>query len=340
MTQRSGSSVAEGDSPSSSLGPDLARSALAGDRRAVARLLTLVENGTEEGAAALTELYPHTGGAHVVGFTGSPGAGKSTLLNCVAQAFRHRGNTLAVVAVDPTSPFSGGSVLGDRLRMRDLVTDSGVFIRSMASRGHPGGLAHATRDVVSVLDAVGTGFIFVETVGAGQAQVDIARLAHTVVLVEAPGMGDEVQALKAGLLEIADIIVVNKGDRPEVQQTVHAIRAVIAGSGSVAGGWEIPILRTSATERTGIEALVEAILAHRQHMQATDLWSARQARQAYADIEGWLRRYFDEWVAQCMDTRDYDALAEAVVRRACDPATAAHSLLTRFTEGLCSKLKG
>jgi LAO/AO transport system kinase len=302
-------------------------------------LLTLIENGTPEGFAALTTLYPHTGHAHVIGFTGSAGAGKSTLLNCAAQELRRRGATLAVVAVDPTSPLSGGAVLGDRVRMRELVMDSGVFIRSMASRGHPGGIADATRDVVSVLDAVGTEVIFVETVGAGQAQVDVARLAHTVVLVEAPGMGDDVQALKAGLMEIADIIVVNKGDRPEAQQTLHAIRAMVSRPGSVVGGWEPPILRTSATENSGIEELVDRIMAHRQHLQETGLWSARRARHARAEVEAWLQRYFHEWVEQCIAPEHYAAVVEAVLRRDCDPAAAAQRLLAHLTEKLCSKLR-
>jgi LAO/AO transport system kinase len=325
---------------SSPPGVDLADQALAGNRRALARLLTLVENGDAEGAAALGELYPHTGGAHIIGFTGSTGAGKSTLVNRVAQAFRRRGMTLAVVAVDPTSPFSGGAMLGDRLRMRDLVVDPGVFIRSMASRGHPGGVAHATRDVVSVLDAVGTPVILVETVGAGQAQVDVSRIAHTVVLVEAPGMGDDVQALKAGLMEIADIIVVNKGDRPEAQQTLLAIRAAVAGSGRVNEVWEIPVLRVSATEGTGIEALVDSMDAHRRHLQETGLWSVRRTRQARAEVDDWMRRYLAEWIEKRIDDGAYTAAVEAVMRRECDPAAAARHLLTGLTEQLCSKLSG
>ena len=337
MTERPSSCWDEGCEQSSPAGSDLARAVLTGDRRALARLLTLVECGAAEGTAALSELYPHTGNAHVIGFTGSPGAGKSSLLNRAAQALRRRGVTLAVVAVDPTSPLSGGAVLGDRVRMRELVTDPGVFIRSMASRGHPGGIAHATRDVVSVLDAVGTTVIFVETVGAGQAQVDIARLAHTVVLVEAPGMGDDVQALKAGLLEIADIIVVNKGDRPEAQQTLRAIRTAVSGPGNAEAGWEIPVLKTSATEGMGIEELIDQIVAHRRYLQETGLWSERRARHIHAEIEGWLQRYFQEWMEQYIDAGDFEAAVEAVTQRACDPAAVARSLLTRLTGKLCNK---
>jgi LAO/AO transport system kinase len=233
----------------------LVEMALAGERRALARLLSLVENGAAEGREALATLFPRTGHAHIIGITGSPGAGKSTLLNRLAREFRNRGTTLAIVAVDPTSPYSGGALLGDRLRMRDLVMDEGIFIRSMASRGHPGGVAYATRDVALTLDAVGFPIILVETVGAGQAQVDVARVAHTVVLVEAPGMGDDIQALKAGLMEIADILVVNKSDRAEARQTVCALQAVLHGTAAAGhhgpamaeagepeafvGGWEL-----------------------------------------------------------------------------------------------------
>jgi LAO/AO transport system kinase len=337
VTQQSSSSAGGVKRNPSCVGRRLARAALTGDRRALARLLTLVENGTVEGAAALAELYPHAGGAHIIGFTGASGAGKSTLVNRVAQAFRRRGTELAVVAVDPTSPFSGGAMLGDRLRMRELVMDPGIFIRSMASRGHPGGIAHAARDVVSVLDAVGTPLILVETVGAGQAQIDIASLAHTVVLVEAPGMGDDVQALKAGLTEVADIIVVNKADRPEAQQTLHALRAVLTGSAGIVEGWELPVLRTSATEGMGIDDLVDSIVAHRQHLLKTGLWSVRRTRHARAEIEGWLVRYFHQWLEQRIDSETYTAAIEAVMRRECDPAAAAQSLLIRLTEQLCSE---
>lgn len=318
-----------------SSGRDLAHAALNGDRRALARLLTLVEDGAAEGTVALSELYPHTGQAHIIGFTGSTGAGKSTLVNRVAQELRRRGLTLAVVAVDPTSPFSGGAMLGDRLRMRDLVTDPGVFIRSMASRGHPGGIAHATRDVVAVLDALSTPVILVETVGAGQAQVEVARVAHTVVLVEAPGMGDDVQALKAGLMEIADIIAVNKSDRPEAKQTLHAIRSVVSGSPGDQD-WEIPVLELSALEGTGVERLVDSIMEHHAHLQQSGLWSQRRMRQVRAEIAAWLDRYLHEWVEQGIDAAHYAASVEAVASRSQDPATAARELLAVLLEHLCA----
>ncbi|MCA9903094.1 MAG: methylmalonyl Co-A mutase-associated GTPase MeaB, partial [Anaerolineae bacterium] len=203
---------------------ELAAQVLQGDRRALARLLTIVENAREGGDDALAALFPNTGHAHIIGITGPPGAGKSTLVNALTQALRAGQKTVAILAVDPTSPFSGGAILGDRIRMRDLAGDTGVFIRSMATRGSLGGLARASRDAVRVLDAAGYDYVLVETVGAGQNEVEIARMAQTVLVVEAPGMGDDVQAIKAGILEIADILVVNKADHPGLDNTVRGLK--------------------------------------------------------------------------------------------------------------------
>ncbi|MGC9347835.1 MAG: methylmalonyl Co-A mutase-associated GTPase MeaB [Anaerolineae bacterium] len=321
-------------------GRALADRALDGDRRAVARLLTLVENGHPEGQVALARLFPRSGHAHVVGFTGSTGAGKSTLVNRVAQVYRQRDRELAVVAVDPTSPFSGGALLGDRLRMRDLVNDPGVFIRSMASRGHPGGLAHATRDVVTVLDALGVPVILVETVGAGQAQVEVARVAHTVVLVEAPGMGDDVQALKAGLLEIADIIVVNKADRPESRQTLQTLRSARLGASSGASedeeatAWTVPILETSALEGQGVTELVDAMIAHRDYLKTSRRWEALRARHARAEIDAWVQRHMQALMGEYVDDEEIQEAVEAVVNRERDPASAAWTLVDTLVEHL------
>jgi len=332
-------------------GATLASQAVAGDRRALARLLSLVENGAPEGRVALARLFPRAGRAHVIGFTGSTGAGKSTLVNRVASEVRRRGDALAVVAVDPSSPFSGGALLGDRLRMRDLAQDPGVFIRSMASRGHPGGVAAATRDVVTVFDALDVPVVLVETVGAGQAQVDVAQVSHTVVLVEAPGMGDEIQVLKAGLMEVADIIVVNKADRPEAQQTVHALLAAHSRGRQPAGhhgsasqrpdaagtaGWTVPILQTSALDGEGITALVDAISAHREHLRAGDGWQVLHRRHARAELESWLQRYLRGLVDEKVDAGVFDAALSSVVRREQDPASAAHELLETLIENLSS----
>ncbi len=211
---------------------DLAAAVLSGDRLALSRLLSQIENNTSSGRSALNVLYSHTGNAHLIGVTGAPGTGKSSLVNRLAYHYRHPAEgepqrRVAVIAVDPTSPFTGGAILGDRIRMRDLVGDPGIFIRSMASRGALGGLAHTTAGLVQAFDASGFEIIFIETVGAGQVEVDIARLAHTTLVVDAPGLGDDVQAIKAGILEIADILVVNKADRPDADHTIRALRNML-----------------------------------------------------------------------------------------------------------------
>jgi len=270
---------------------DLTQSVLAGDRLALARLLTQVENDSAVGRAAVDGLFPATGKAHVVGITGSPGTGKSSLVNHLTRSFRRPEDqrppkTVAIVAVDPSSPFSGGALLGDRVRMRDLSGDRGVFIRSMASRGALGGLSRSTAAVVNVLDAAGFELILVETVGAGQSEVDIARLAHTTIVVEAPGMGDEIQAIKAGILETADILVVNKADRPGAENTERSLRLMIemghpAHSTRVAqptpqGTWLPPVLRCVSTSGEGVESIAQAIVDHGDYLQKSGLWRQRE----------------------------------------------------------------
>ncbi|MBC7814037.1 MAG: methylmalonyl Co-A mutase-associated GTPase MeaB, partial [Burkholderiales bacterium] len=261
---------------------ELTQGVLSGNRRALARLLTYVENEREGVDEALAALFPHTGKAWIIGVTGAPGTGKSTLVSALAQAYRKADKTVAILAVDPTSPFSGGAILGDRIRMRDLAGDAGVFIRSMATRGSLGGLARATGDVARVLDAGGFDVIIVETVGAGQSEVDIVRMAQTTIVVDAPGMGDDVQAIKAGILEIADVLVVNKADRPGAENTVRGLKAMLelghpalrsqfaahhgqllpvetapATDNGHAPMWIPPIVQTAAVEGKGIEDVIE-----------------------------------------------------------------------------------
>jgi LAO/AO transport system kinase len=332
---------------------------LAGNRRALARLLTHIENAAPEAEAALAALFPHTGRAHLVGVTGPPGSGKSSLVTELAKIYRGAQRTVAVVAVDPSSPFTGGALLGDRIRMRALAGDPGVFIRSMASRGSLGGLARATADVVKALDAAGFERILIETVGAGQAEVDIARAAHTTLVIEAPGLGDDVQAIKAGLLEAADILVVNKADQPNAENTVRALRASLdlahpaarawvtdadfahhgasapppaAESGQPAEGdlWLPPLLRTVATEGRGALELVEAIEQHRAFLQRSGEGARRDRDRLTHELETRLR---DALLAELVARVGNGQLARAVERvvaREIDPGRAAKELAEQY----------
>ncbi len=246
---------------------ELARRVREGNLRAAARLITRVEGGEEECRPALAELYRHTGHAHVVGITGVPGCGKSTLVSQLARTLRADGRRVGIVAIDPSSPFSGGAILGDRVRMSTLVEDPGVFIRSMATRGTLGGLAKASLDAVDILDAAGFDTILIETVGVGQDEVDIVKAAHTTVVVSAPGLGDDIQAIKAGVLEIADIHVVSKADRPDANRTVTELKTMLTMSmPSGAEQWYTPVVATSAEQKTGFDELRDAIDRHRKHL--------------------------------------------------------------------------
>jgi LAO/AO transport system kinase len=297
----------------------LATKALDGNRYALARLISLVEDDRGEARAALRTIYPHTGRAHVVGVTGAPGTGKSTLVNELAQALRAQTTTVGIVAVDPSSPFTGGAMLGDRVRMRDLAGDPGIFIRSMATRGSLGGLARATSDVVKLLDAVGFAVILVETVGAGQAEVDIARTAHTTIVIEAPGMGDEVQALKAGLMEIADILVVNKADRPGAARTARALELVInlntTRSQTGDKTWQPPIVQTIALDGTGVAEVLEATAAHREHLITTGLWASREQARVETELYNILQQeLLDRAIAKAGEEQMQDWVARIAAR--------------------------
>jgi LAO/AO transport system kinase len=306
---------------------DLVTEALNGNRYALARLISLVEDGDASSRSALTALYTHTGHAHLVGVTGPPGSGKSTLVNACAAKLRSKDVTVGIIAVDPTSPFSGGALLGDRVRMRDLAGDPGIFIRSMATRGSLGGLAQATNDVVKVLDAAGFDVILIETVGAGQSEVEIARTAHTTVVLEAPGMGDEVQALKAGLMEIADILVVNKSDRPGAARTARALEMVINRNAPAdSNGWQPPILQTIALDGSGVPELLSTIEEHRDHLCTTGLLAKRERMRIKAELLNLLQRQLlDRLVSQVGEAR-LESWVERIAARETDVYTAAREL--------------
>lgn len=306
---------------------------LSGQRLALARLLTQVENQTPLAAEALAALFTHTGRAHLIGVTGAPGTGKSSLVNELTKTLRQTGETVAIVAVDPSSPFSGGAILGDRIRMKDLAGDAGVFIRSMASRGALGGLARTTADVVQVLDAAGFQRIVIETVGAGQSEVDIARTAQTTLVVEAPGLGDEVQGIKAGILEIADVLVLNKADRPGAEQTLRALRASLEiGLSAALGqteprGWEPPILQTVATQGQGLVELLEHINAHRAFLSTSGQLQNRQRETLRRDLELRLREgLFQRWLSENPNGQ-LDQMTDKLLARTLNPQTAVQHLL-------------
>ncbi len=312
--------------------PTLTDLVAAGDRRALATLISRIEQEDPEAREVLGRLHGRTGRAMVVGITGAPGTGKSTLVAALARIFRkgtarEPPRTVGIVAVDPTSPFSGGAVLGDRIRMRDLADDTGVFIRSMASRGHLGGLSRATDSTVRAFDAAGFEVILIETVGVGQDEVEIARQAHTVVVVETPGLGDDIQALKAGILEIADILVVNKADLPGADSTAASLRAMLGLGVPGSDGWQRPILETVGTTGQGAEALAAAVFGHRDHLRRTGADRRRERERAEADLRERLQeRLFERW--QSAGSKDLAEWAGRVAARECSPEEAVEKLLT------------
>ena len=314
---------------------ELVTEALNGNRYALARLISCVEDGGTDARVSLAALYPHTGQAHVVGVTGAPGTGKSTLVNELTKSLRAQGTTVGIVAVDPSSPFTGGALLGDRVRMRDLAGDPGVFIRSMATRGSLGGLARATADVVKVLDAAGFAVVLVETVGAGQAEVDIARTAHTTIVIEAPGLGDEVQALKAGLLEIADVLVVNKADRPGAAQTARALEMVInrnAVHGTDDNVWRPPILKTIALDGSGVPEVLAAVAAHREHLRTSGAWAERERARIETELRNVLQQeLFDRLLARVGEEK-IQAWVARITAREVDVYAAVQAILGQVTQ--------
>jgi LAO/AO transport system kinase len=314
---------------------DLVERLLAGDRRAAAQLVTLMEDGGPSARDAVAALYPHTGRAHIVGVTGSPGTGKSTLVYELAREFRARGKTVGIIAVDPTSPFSGGALLGDRIRMQKLSTDEGIFIRSMASRGQLGGLARATGDAIKVLDAFRRDLIMVETVGAGQSEVEIARAAHTVIVVDAPGLGDDIQAIKAGLFEIADIFVVNKADRDGAEKTYLTLQMMLdMDQASGAGHWRPPLLKTIALQGEGSVLVADAVEQHLKHLVESGQLETRRRRLAEEELRRILGQELLDRLLREAHQSEWEAVTKDVADRQMDPYSAADTLLGAFFWGL------
>ena len=307
---------------------DLAQGVLKGNRRSVARLMTAIENEDPESRAAISQLYPHTGNAYIVGVTGPPGSGKSTLIGQLAKQYRKRKKKVGIIAVDPSSPFTGGALLGDRIRMQELSADEGVFVRSMATRGNLGGLARSTADLVNVLDAFGCDIIFVETVGAGQSEVDVIKLADAVMLVMAPGLGDDIQAIKAGIMEIGDIIVVNKADRENAERTMLEIKEAIELD-TEQKEWSPPIVKTIATSNEGVEELIEKLEEHRGFHMKAGLARTRIKGEIQL-LEALKARLAETVMADLKGDRDYEIMIEKIASRQLNPYEAAATLVDKI----------
>jgi LAO/AO transport system kinase len=319
--------------PTPSTEQTLAERLLAGDRRALARAITLVESDDPRGWDLVREVYPHTGRAAIVGLTGAPGAGKSTLISALAKLRREQGRTLAVLSIDPSSPFTHGALLGDRIRLTDHFLDPGVFIRSMANRGALGGLSEAALQAALLMDAAGRQDIFLETVGVGQAEVDIIDHADTVVLVLMPGSGDSIQALKAGVMEIPDIIVVNKADHPLTDTMVREVKSVLSlGASHGDSGWRVPVVRTEALNGgAGVPELIEQLDAHRAFIEEEGTLSSRRRNNLRGEVLSLcthrLRRDLE---ARLVEDPRFQELLDDVVARRLDPSSAATEILGRF----------
>ncbi|MDW7729123.1 MAG: methylmalonyl Co-A mutase-associated GTPase MeaB [Bacillota bacterium] len=307
----------------------LVKDLLAGNRRAAARLITLIENDDEKKRSLLKEIYPHTGKAFIIGITGAPGAGKSSLVDRLLQQIRAEGLTAGIIAVDPTSPFSGGAILGDRIRMQDHALDAGVFIRSMGTRGSLGGLSRSTREAIQVLDAFGKDIVIVETVGVGQSEVDIVKTADSTVVILTPAGGDSVQTIKAGIMEIADVFVINKADLPGAERTATEINMMLDMNGEKP--WRPPVLPTVSIKGDGVDKLWEALQEHRTFLEDSgkllDVRRQRVRRELTEQVEYLVKtRIWDE----VRDTIELDSLVEKISKRQQDPYSAAGELLAKI----------
>ncbi|MGH2659295.1 MAG: methylmalonyl Co-A mutase-associated GTPase MeaB [Actinomycetota bacterium] len=308
---------------------ELVDGVVGGDRRAMARAISMVEDGADGLSELIAGLFPHTGRSYSIGLTGSPGVGKSSLAAELVGAARSRDLRVAVLAIDPTSPFTGGALLGDRLRMQDHATDPGVFIRSMATRGHLGGLALAAPEALRILDASGANVVLVETVGVGQAEVEVATTADTTLVVVSPGWGDAIQAAKAGILEVADVFVVNKADRDGAREAVRDLEAMLHLGPELE--WKPPVVRTSATNQEGIDELWDAIESHRKHVEASGELERRRRERLLNEVEGMVSVRLRERVAGLLEEGALAEVADDLVARRMDPYRATDILVQQVT---------
>lgn len=305
---------------------EIIKGILAGNRRSVARAITIIENNAPEAQKLIASIYPHTEKAHIVGITGPSGSGKSTLIEKIIRKYRQRGKTVGVIAVDPTSPFTGGAFLGDRIRMQELSTDQGVFIRSMATRNYLGGIARATKDAVKVLDAAGKDIVIVETVGAGQSEVEIIKVARTIVVICAPGLGDEIQAIKAGIMEIGDIFVVNKADRENANKAIMDIQAMLQLNNKEKT-WKSPVLKTVALTGEGVPQLIEKIEEHKSLLER-ELERKRSREKAEAELTDVIKEKVAASIIEDLKREGkFEELLQKILEKKMDPASAAEKLL-------------
>ena len=311
---------------------DIARELLAGNRLALSRAITAIENEYPKANTIMKQIYPHTGNAYVLGITGPPGAGKSTLTDKLARAYRAKGKTVGIVAVDPTSPFTGGAILGDRIRMNGLTLDEGVFIRSMGTRGSLGGLSHKTADAVKAMDAFGKDIVIVETVGVGQSEVDIVKAADTTMVILIPGMGDDIQAIKAGILEIGDLFAINKSDLDGADKLVREINMML-DLDSLMKDWRPPIQKVVANQNEGIEELLVRIAEHRAHIDKSGELARRRTKRTRDEMLDILSAHIGTYIKQrIVDTGRLDAYVDQIKRRETDPYTVVSELMQEMLQ--------